>query len=74
MFPEYRDLISELKTKDAHFIKVFDKHNDLDQKITNLENDPVASVSQEAEIEKLKKEKLALKDEIFQILEKHKAA
>lgn len=74
MFPEYRDLISELKTKDAHFTKVFDKHNDLDQKITNLENDPVASVSQEAEIEKLKKEKLALKDEIFQILKKHKVA
>lgn len=69
MFPEYRDLISKLKTSDAHFAKIFDKHNDLDQEIINLENDPVASVSREQEIETLKKEKLALKDELFKILQ-----
>ena len=39
MFPEYRDVISKLKTTDAHFAKVFDKHNELDEKIINLEND-----------------------------------
>lgn len=71
MFPEYRDLISKLKTSDAHFAKIFDKHNDLDQEIINLENDPVASVSREQEIETLKKEKLALKDELFKILQAH---
>lgn len=69
MFPEYRDLISKLKTSDAHFAKIFDKHNNLDQEIINLENDPVASVSREQEIETLKKEKLALKDELFKILQ-----
>lgn len=74
MFPEYRDLITELKGKDAHFTKLFDKHNDLDQQIINLENDPVAVVSREAEIDALKKEKLALKDDLFVILEKHKSA
>lgn len=72
MFPEYRDLITELKSSDAHFNKLFDKHNDLDQQIINLENDPVAAVSREADIEELKKEKLALKDELYKILESHK--
>ena len=38
MFPEYRDLISQLKTTDAHFLNVFEKHNELDQKIKNLES------------------------------------
>lgn len=71
MFPEYRDLISELKTSDLHFSKIFDKHNDLDQQIINLENDPVASVSREQDIETMKKEKLALKDELFKILQSH---
>ena len=69
MFPEYRDVISKLKTTDAHFAKVFDKHNELNKKIINLEKDPVASVSREEEIDALKKEKLALKDELFKILE-----
>jgi hypothetical protein len=37
MFPEYRDLITQLKTTDAHFARLFDKHNALDQKIRNME-------------------------------------
>lgn len=71
MFPEYRELISKLKTSDNHFAKIFDKHNDLDQQIINLEKDPVASVSREQDIEAMKKEKLALKDELFKILQSH---
>ena len=38
MFPEFRDLISKLKTEDAHFARLFDKHNELDQKIKNFES------------------------------------
>ncbi len=37
MFPEYRDLITKLKTEDARFERLFDKHNDMDQKIKNME-------------------------------------
>ena len=29
MLHEHRDAIAELRQKDAHFAKVFDKHNDL---------------------------------------------
>ena len=30
MFPEYRDLISRLKTEDARFHNLFEKHHELD--------------------------------------------
>ena len=68
MFPEYRDLITHLKTTDRHFLNVFEKHNELDQKIKNMESgiEPATSL----DIESLKKEKLMLKDELYQILRK----
>lgn len=68
MFPEYRDLITQLKGHDAHFIRLFDKHNNLDQVIKNKEAhiEPGTQI----EIEQLKKEKLALKDELYAILKK----
>lgn len=69
MFPEHRELITKLKTEnDLHFIKLFDEHNELDEEIINLENDPVAANSRSEEIETLKRKKLALKDELYQYL------
>ena len=72
MFPEYRDLITQLKGHDAHFTRLFDKHNLLDQEILNKEAhiEPGTQI----EIERLKKEKLALKDEIYQLLKKKASA
>ncbi|WP_371323069.1 YdcH family protein [Dechloromonas sp. ZY10] len=71
MFPEFRDLITQLKTSDRHFLNLFDKHNELDQKIKNMEAhiEPGTPV----EIEVLKKEKLALKDELYAVLKKASA-
>ncbi len=71
MFPEYRDLITKLKTTDHHFTRLFDKHNDLDRQIKNME-DHVAPGTPE-EIETLKKEKLHLKDQLYTILKKASA-
>ncbi len=68
MFPEYRDLITELKSKDSHFTRLFDEHNKLDQQITNLENNPVTEGLDE--IEELKIKRLKLKDELYSILKK----
>ena len=60
MFPEYRDVISRLKLEDTHFARLFDKHNELDHKITAIEaNIELGTVT---EVENLKKEKLRLKD------------
>ncbi len=71
MFPEYRDLITQLKATDRHFLNLFEKHNELDQRIKNMESgiEPATNL----DIEALKKEKLALKDELYQILRKASA-
>ena len=71
MFPEYRDLITQLKTSDAHFIRLFDKHNALDQRIKNIESRQEAGTPDDIEV--LKKEKLLLKDQLFAILKKASA-
>ncbi|MCX8581492.1 YdcH family protein [Gilliamella sp. B3482] len=68
MFPEYRDLISKLKSSDLHFQKLFDEHNELDQKIKNIESGIAIDTSET--IESLKKLKLKLKDELYEILKK----
>jgi hypothetical protein len=68
MFPEFRELITQLKTSDHHFSRLFDKHNELDQKIKNMESHVVPGT--QVEIETLKKEKLVLKDELYVILKK----
>jgi len=72
MFPEYRDLISRLKGHDVHFTRLFDKHNDLDQRIKNMEAQ--IQPSTQPEIETLKKEKLLLKDQLYVILKKAEAS
>ncbi|USZ14050.1 DUF465 domain-containing protein [Moraxella sp. FZLJ2107] len=70
MLPEYRELMTQLKAEgDAHFLKLFNEHNDLDTEIENLEKDPVASVSRANEIEEMKRQKLHLKDELKAYLE-----
>lgn len=66
MFPEYRDLITRLKTTDHHFTRLFDKHNQLDEKITQLV--AASGPSADLQIEALKKQKLQLKDEIYAML------
>ena len=72
MFPEYRELISKLKTSDRHFSHLFDKHNHLDQKIQRMEAHTEPSTPEE--IETLKKEKLLLKDQLYTVLKKASAA
>jgi uncharacterized protein len=70
MFHEYRDLITQLKTTDNHFLRLFDKHNELDNEIAKMEEHITPATHEQ--IETLKKEKLLLKDQIYDILLKHK--
>jgi uncharacterized protein YdcH (DUF465 family) len=72
MFPEYRDLISKLKTTDHHFGRLFEEHNALDQKIKNMESGLEAASHEQIEL--LKKEKLHLKDQLHTILRKASTA
>ena len=71
MFPEYRDLITKLKNEAAHFARLFDKHNEIDQKIKNQEANIEFATQQE--VETLKKEKLKIKDELYAILRQYSA-
>ncbi|MBK2000122.1 YdcH family protein [Campylobacter sp. LH-2024] len=71
MLHEYRDLISDLKGKDAHFDKLFERHNELDDQIKNAEKSQISTLS-DTEISNLKKEKLHVKDELKKYLENYK--
>lgn len=68
MFPEYRELITQLKTTDNHFTRLFDEHNAADQQIKNMTSG--IEMATPDEIEVLKKEKLQLKDQLYAILKK----
>ncbi len=65
MLHEYRDIITHMKENsqaNAHFLKIFDRHNELDKQIEQ------ATALTDAEIEVLKKEKLMLKDEAYAMI------
>jgi uncharacterized protein YdcH (DUF465 family) len=66
MFPEYRQLITRLKAENGHFSALFQRHNDLDQEIKNMEAGIVPASDTSVEI--LKKEKLLLKDKLYSLL------
>ena len=66
MFPEFRELVQPLREDNPRFAKLFEEHEELDQHITHLELDPVRLMNED--IETLKRKKLKLKDEMYQIL------
>jgi uncharacterized protein YdcH (DUF465 family) len=66
MLHEYRDEISELKQENAHFVKIFERHNELDQKAKDASEGRLHL--SDAELEMIKKEKLLLKDEALQMI------
>ncbi|NLA50518.1 MAG: YdcH family protein [Alcaligenaceae bacterium] len=68
MFPEYRDLIAKLRQDNPHFEKVFNQHNELDHKIIRMEKHTATAIYADLDIDQLKKEKLALKDQIYDML------
>ena len=73
MLHEYRDIITHMKENEAanaHFLRIFNKHNELDDQITKAEKFEI--VLSDIELEKLKKEKLLLKDEAYAILMQYK--
>ncbi len=66
MLHEYRDEISELKVKNAHFAKIFEKHNELDKKAKDADEGRLHL--SDLELAEIKKEKLRLKDEALHII------
>jgi uncharacterized protein len=72
MFSEYREQIAQLKLDDPHFAEMFDQHDALDAKIKRMQAHVEPGTT--LEIEALKKEKLNLKDEVYQLLLKTRQA
>lgn len=70
MLHEYRDLITELKGKNARFDSLFEKHHELDHKV--LAATEGREHLSDFELETLKKEKLRIKDEIYAFLTEYK--
>ncbi|GGP28188.1 YdcH family protein [Silvimonas amylolytica] len=68
MFPEYRDLITQLKQCDPHFTRLFNRHNELDHAIKHIEIHVPGY--NDLEVETMKKEKLRIKDELHVLLKK----
>lgn len=64
--PEYRERIHDLKLSDAHFAKLFNEYDELDHEIRRCETG--VEVHADEFVENLKKQRLALKDQLFQIL------
>ncbi|MBN8550996.1 MAG: YdcH family protein [Deltaproteobacteria bacterium] len=65
-FPEYRDKIHYLKQSDAHFKKLSLQYEAVDKSIARIES-RIELVDQMEE-EKLRKERLQLKDKIYAYL------
>ncbi len=65
-FPEHKDAIRRLKMGDAHFQALMEKYEDLDKHVFRIEDG--SEPSEDSYVEKLKKERLALKDDILQML------
>lgn len=70
MFPEYRDLITQLKTTDANFQRTYELHNRLDDEIRQLEKEYADS----DQVRELKKKKLKLKEDLYEIIKAHNGA
>lgn len=68
MFPEYREQIAHLRANDRHFSRLFDEHNKLDHEVKQLEDKN--SPAYQNDIELLKKQKLVLKEQIYELLRK----
>lgn len=65
--PEHKERIHELKTSNAHFAKLFDKYHDVDHQVKRIE-EGIETPSDDF-TEELKKERLHLKDELFNMIQ-----
>ena len=66
-FPDRRERITELKTKDGHFARLVEEYNEVNRAIHRIET-RVEPTSEDVE-EELQRQRVRLKDEIYQMLE-----
>ncbi len=67
-FPEFNDEIHHLKMNDNHFARLFTDYHKVNQEVQRIEQG-VENTSDEY-VEQRKKQRLKLKDELFNMLKK----
>jgi len=71
-FPESRDSIHELKLNNTHFARLFEQYHLKDHEVHRIENGVEATSDDYLEIRK--KERLKLKDELYQMIKEFEAS
>ena len=67
-FPEMRDRIHALKVSDNHFARLFGEYDEVDHAVHRIESG--AEAAADDRLEQLKKKRLSLKDELYNLLKK----
>ncbi len=65
-FPEFKDKIHDLKSSNAHFLKLFDEYHEINRAVHRAETD--IEPTDDLHLEDMRKKRLHLKDEIFSML------
>ncbi|MGD9096038.1 MAG: DUF465 domain-containing protein [Chromatiales bacterium] len=66
-FPDHKDDIHRLKMENNYFQNLMDKYEELDKEIFRIEDG--SEPTEDLIVEQLKKRRLALKDELFQLIQ-----
>jgi uncharacterized protein YdcH (DUF465 family) len=66
-FPEHKDDIHRLKMDNTYFHNLMEKYEELDKQIFRIEDG--SEPTEDLIVEQLKKERLAMKDELLQIIQ-----
>ncbi len=65
-FPEHKNTIHDLKLHNSHFARLFEEYHEVDKAVHRIE-EGIENTS-DAYLENLKKRRLYLKDELYQMI------
>ncbi|SNY49485.1 hypothetical protein SAMN06297280_1430 [Arsukibacterium tuosuense] len=71
-FPEHKALIHTLKMENSHFARLFDEYHDVDHEVRRIETG--AETTADEYLETRKKQRLLLKDQLFEMIQKELTA
>jgi len=70
--PEHKETIHELKMKNNHFARLFEEYHETDHEVHRIESG--VETPADEYLDQKKKQRLKLKDELFQMIQKEIAA
>tara|TARA_R110001592_G_scaffold86031_5_gene254089 strand:+ start:17060 stop:17308 length:249 start_codon:yes stop_codon:yes gene_type:complete len=70
--PEHKETIRELKMNNNHFARLFDEYHEADHEVHRIEAGVETTADEYLDLKK--KQRLKLKDELFQMIQKEIAA